>query len=161
MSYRMRNDPKIDGNDARNISHRIWRRCAPNVQAGLEQAVIHLVRFLHHHGQQVEEHAEPEEGDLHGFVHAEQGDEGGQEGGDGHGAHGLGDRVDQVVHPAEAAHQQAQRNGDDHAERNAWAMRHQLWKTLPSKSYSVQRRTNAGITPMGWAGKTAAGCPNG
>jgi len=32
---------------------------------------------------------------------------------------------------------------------NAWAMRHQLFITFPSKSYSVQRRTNARITPVG------------
>src|SRR4030095_2101216 len=33
--------------------------------------------------------------------------------------------------------------------RNAWKIRHQLWKTLPSRSCSVQRRTMAWTTPVG------------
>ena len=35
------------------------------------------------------------------------------------------------------------------AQKKAWAMRHQLWKTLPSRSYSVHRRPKAVNTPSG------------
>ena len=34
-------------------------------------------------------------------------------------------------------------------QKKACAMRHQLWITLPSRSYSVQSRKNARITPSG------------
>src|SRR6266566_4243291 len=33
--------------------------------------------------------------------------------------------------------------------KNAWAMRHQLFTTFPSRSYSVQSFPNARMTPMG------------
>src|SRR5215469_13498591 len=34
-------------------------------------------------------------------------------------------------------------------QKNAWAMRHQLWKTLAGRSYSVHRRPKALTTPIG------------
>src|SRR5579864_2451683 len=42
----------------------------------LQQRVINPVHLLHHHGQQVEEHAEPEKDHLHPLFYAEQPDKG-------------------------------------------------------------------------------------
>src|SRR5450759_4914140 len=41
-----------------------------------QQRVVHAVGLFHHQRQQVEEHAEPQEGHFHPFLHAEQRDEG-------------------------------------------------------------------------------------
>src|SRR5687768_8748927 len=41
-------------------------------------------------------------------------------------------------------------------QKKAWAMRHQLWKTLPRRSYSVQSAPKDRMTPRGW-GKEKGG----
>src|SRR5215472_9493603 len=73
---------------------------------GLQQRVINPVDLLHHHRQQVKEHAEPEEDDLHPLFDSEQADERGQKCGDRHGAHGRGNRINEVINPAKTGHQQ-------------------------------------------------------
>src|ERR1700758_3628543 len=45
-------------------------------------------------------------------------------------------------------------------QRNAWPIRHQLMKTLPSKSYSVHRRAKADTTPIGFGKENGGSFPH-
>ena len=45
-------------------------------------------------------------------------------------------------------------------QRNAWPIRHQLMKTLPSRSYSVQSRAKADTTPIGFGRENGGSLPH-
>src|SRR5689334_6377917 len=82
--------------------------------SGFKQRGVHAVDLFHHHGQQIKEHAEPQERHLHSFINPKDADKRWKKSGDRHGAHGRGHGIDQVIEPAEACHEQSERDSNDH-----------------------------------------------